>query len=223
MELHAKTLKQFPFNTRSKIEEHLLKVMDKNTHGEHLHQPLQTNIKQFKIATIFLTSHDESFNFTNKKIKFYFTSSISDEDGLIQITIPPEAYEIECFNNEIKRIFIDEEHYTQSKYPFTIKPNFSTLGFIIKISAQGPVITFVPEDSIRDLLGFNKTKIYEEYNLSPNPVDILTLDIFLEFDIAQRMIFKRKRSGIFHIFTMHVDLGYNYIEKFRGGVQWHMM
>ena len=65
-------------------------------------------------------------------------------------------------NNEIKRIIIDESHYTEVGYPFTIKPNFSTLGSsIMEISTQGPVITFVPDDSIGDLLGFNKTTIYE--------------------------------------------------------------
>ena len=124
-------------------------------------------------------------------------------------------------NNEIKRIIIDEEHYTEANYPFTIKANFSTLGSIIEISTQGHVITFVPDDSIRDFLGFNKTTIFEEYNLSPNPVDILSFDnIFLESNIAQGMIFKGKRSGIINNFTMDVDPGYIYIEKFRGGVQW---
>ena len=37
------------------------------------------------------------------------------------------------------------------------------------------------------------------------------------------MIFKGKRSGIIHNFTMDVDPGYKFIEKFRGGVQWYMM
>ena len=37
------------------------------------------------------------------------------------------------------------------------------------------------------------------------------------------MIFKGKRSGIINTFTMDVDPGYKYIEKFRGGVQWYMM
>ena len=37
------------------------------------------------------------------------------------------------------------------------------------------------------------------------------------------MIFKGKRSGIIHNFTMDVDPGYKYIEKFRGGVQWYLM
>ena len=37
------------------------------------------------------------------------------------------------------------------------------------------------------------------------------------------MIFKCKRSGIFHNFTLDVDPGYKYNENFRGGVQWYMM
>ena len=88
-------------------------------------------------------------------------------------------------NNEIKRIIIDEEHYTEANYTFTIKSNFSTLGSFIELSPQGTVITFVPDDSIRDLLGFNKTTIYEDYNLSESHVDILSFDNnFLECDIA---------------------------------------
>ena len=127
-------------------------------------------------------------------------------------------------NNEIKRIIINQEHYTETNYPFNIKPNFSTLGSIIEISAQGPAITFIPDDSIGDLLGFNKTTIFEENNLSPNPVDILSFDnIFIETDIAKGLIFKGKRSGTIHNFTMDVDPGYKYIEKFYGGVQWYMM
>ena len=66
---------------------------------------------------------------------------------------------------QIKRIFIDHGHYTAADYPFTIEPNFSTLGSIIEISSQGPVNTVVPKDSMRDILGFNKKKIYEEKNL----------------------------------------------------------
>ena len=224
MELPSKILEQIAFNTRTKIEDHMLIVMDRSTHEEHLFQPLQTNNKQFKIAVTFLTGYNGIFNVTNANNKFYFTKSITDKDGFIQITIPPSAYEIESLNNEIKRIIIDEDHYTDANYPFKINPNFTTLGSIIEISTQGPVITFVPDDSIRELLGFNKTTIFEEHNLSPNLVDILSFDnIFLECNIAQGMIFRGKGSGIIHNFTMDVDPGYKYIKKFQGGVQWYMM
>ena len=160
----------------------------------------------------------------NVNNKFCFIKSVTDKDGFIQISIPPGAYEIESLDREIKRINIDEGHYTELNCPFTIKLNFSTLGSIIEISTEGPIITFAPDDSIRDLLGFNKTTIFEDYILSNNPFDILSFDnIFLECDIAQGMIFKGKRSGIIHNFTMEVNPGYKYIEEFLGGVQWYMM
>ena len=197
MELPSKILEQIAFITSPKCEEHILVVMDKSTHEEHLSQPLQTNKKQSKTAVTFLAGYNSIFNVTNNNNKFSFTKSISHEDGFIQITKPTGAYEIESLNIEIKRIIIDKKHYTETNYPFTIKPNFSTPGSVIEIYTQGPVITFVPVDSIRGLLGFNKTTICEEYNLLPNPVDILSFDnIFLECDIAKSMIFRGKRSGM---------------------------
>ena len=224
MEITSKLLEQIVFNTRGKIEEHMLIIMDKSTHEELLFQPLQTNNKQFKIAITFLSAYNGIFNVTSDNNKFYFTKSITDDDHYIMITIPPGSYEIESLNDEIKRIIIDDEHFTEANYPFKIKPNFSTLGSIIEITVPEAAISFRPDDSIGSLLGFNKRTIYEEYNLSDNPVDILSFDnIFLECNIARGMIFRGRRSGIIHNFVMDVSPGYRYIEKFRGGVQWYMM
>ena len=224
MELPSKLLEQKAFNTRPKIEEHMLIVMDKITHKEHLFQPLQTNKKQFKIAVTFLTGYNGIFNLTNSNNKFYFKKTITDEDGFVKITIPPGAYEIEGLDKELKRIIISEEHFTEAIYPFKIKPTFSTLGSIREISLQRPIISFMFDDSIRDLLGFNARTLYEEYNLSPNPEDIISFNnIFIEADIAKRMIFKGIRSGIIMNFTMSVSSGYKYIFRFEGGLQWYMM
>ena len=224
MELPRKLLEQIAFNTRPKIEEHILIVMDKSIHEEHLSQPLQTNTKQFKIAITFLSAYNGIFNVTNSNNNFYFTKSITDDNHYIMITIPPGSYEIESLNDEIKRIIITDEHFSEDSYPFIIKPNFSTLGSFVEISNEESAISFKASDSIGSLLGFNKRTIYDEYNLSDNPVDILSFDnIFIETNIAQGMIFEGRRSGIIHDFTMDVDPGYKYIEKFRGGVSWYML
>ena len=224
MELPSKLLEQLAFKTRPKIEEHMLIVMDKSTHEEHLFQSLQTTKKQFKIAVTFLTGYNGIFNVTNTNNKFYFKKTISNEDRFIKITIPPGAYEIESLNNEIKRITIDEGHYTEANYPFTIKPKFSTLGSIIEISPQGPLISFMFDDSIRDILGFNARTLYEEYTLSNNPVDTLSFDnIFIECDIARGMIYRGRQSNIIHNWTMTVNPGYKYVERFAGGITWYMM
>ena len=223
MELPTKLLEQIAYNTRPKIEEHMLIIMDKSSHEEHLFQPLQTNNKQFEIAVTFLSAYNGIFDVTNSNIKFYFFKSISDDED-IQISIRPGVYEIEALNNEIKRIIIDEGHYTESDYPFKIKPDFNTLGSIIEISPQGPVITFVPNDNIGELLGFNKITIYEECNISPNPVVIISFDnIFIECDIARGMVYRGKQSNIIHNWTMTVNPGYKYVERFFGGISWYMM
>ena len=67
MELPSKIVDQIAFNTRIKIEEHMLIVMDKSTHEEHLSQSIPTNNKQYKIAVTFLTGYNGIFNVTNKK------------------------------------------------------------------------------------------------------------------------------------------------------------
>ena len=61
MELPSKLLQQIDYNTRPKIEEHMLIIMDKSIHGEHLSHPLQTNNKQFKIAITFLSAYNGYF------------------------------------------------------------------------------------------------------------------------------------------------------------------
>ena len=80
------------------------------------------------------------------------------------------------------------------------------------------------DDSIKDLLAFHAVTLYEEYNLPTNPVDILSFDkVFLECDIAQGMIFEGRKSNIIHNWTMTVDPGFIYVEKFSGGIYWYMM
>ena len=94
------------------------------------------------------------------------------------------------------------------------------LGSIVEILPQGPINVFVFDNKIGNLLGFNDIILWQEYNLSPNPVGILSFDnFFLETDKSQGMIFKGRRSGIIHNFTTDVDPGYKYIKNFRGGVQ----
>ena len=65
MELPSKLLQQIAHNTRPKVEEHMLIVMNKSTYEEHLPQPLQTNNKQIKIVVTFLTGYNGIFNVTN--------------------------------------------------------------------------------------------------------------------------------------------------------------
>ena len=103
------------------------------------------------------------------------------------------------------------------------KPNFTSVGSIREISKNEPLISFLSDDGVRNLLGFSASTTYEKYNLSLNPVDIISFDKFSSKLIAKRMIFKGRQSSKIQNFTMEVGPGCMYIEEFRGGVQWYMM
>ena len=131
-ELPLKNWEQISYKNRKRIEEHMLIVMDKSTHEEHLPQPLQTNKKHFKIVVFFLTAYNGIFNVKNKNNKFYFNTSFSDIERSF-IIIPPGDYDLETLDAEIKRICINDGPFREKYYPFKIKPNFSILGSIIDI------------------------------------------------------------------------------------------
>ena len=128
MELPSRTIEEIAFITRPKIEKHMLIVMDKSKHEEHLSQPLPTN-RQFKIAVTFLSGYNGIFNVPSKHIKFYFANSFTDKDGFVQLSIAQGAYELESLNDEIKRIIIGG-HFTEADYPFTIQPIFQHLDLL---------------------------------------------------------------------------------------------
>ena len=150
--------------------------------------------------------------------------SITDEDGFVQITILAGPYETQALDEDLKRIIIGEGHFTEANYPIKFKPIFSTLGSIRENSPQGPIFSFMFDDSVRDLLGFNARTLYEEYKISTNPVDIISFNnIFIEIDFAKGSIFKCKRSGILMNFKVAVSPGYKYICRLERGIQWYMM
>ena len=181
MELNNKTLEQIAFNTRAKIEEHMLIVMDKSTREENLSEPLQTNNKQFTIAITFLTGYNGIFNITDKGNKLYY---ITPEKMIVDIVIPKGVYELEAIYLEIKRLMVLNGDSDDEIFPFTIKPNFSTQGSIIEIE-DGWEIDFTYAGTIGDILGFDASIVSGKYNLSDHPVDIISFDnIFVECDIA---------------------------------------
>ena len=172
--------------------------MDKSTNEEHLSRPLQTNNIHFKNVVTFLTHYNITiFNLIEKKTK----NSVSRSKVLTTTVLckllfngVPTKLEVRIF--KLKGITIKERHFTEVDYLLTVKPNFSTFGYNIEISRQEPLNNFTPTDSIRDVLGFNSSTIFEEDNLPLNPVDIISFDkVFPETDIGQGITFKGNKTG----------------------------
>ena len=96
MELPCKPSKQIAFNTKPKIEEHMLVVMDKSTHEEHLTQSLQTNIKQFKITVTF-----QMFITVVSMLRTGITNSISSKQSPIKMVINKVSYPLVLTRSKI--------------------------------------------------------------------------------------------------------------------------
>ena len=96
----------------------------------------------------------------------------------------------------MKRKIIDEGHALEEAYPFKIKPNFSALGSIIQ-EEPGWQFNFMLVNQMPHVVGTYPVKKYDEYNLSPNPVDKLSVNItFFETDMAQEMILEANGQEI---------------------------
>ena len=60
--------------------------------------------------------------------------------------------------------------------------------------------------------------------MSDNDVHVIPIDnISIQNDFDERMVFKGSRTGAFLKFTIDVNPGYIYIEKFNGGIKWFMI
>ena len=127
---------------------------------------------------------------------------------------------------KIKGLFSKKNFFAAEISQFVIKPIFSTLGCIkeVKSNLIRSQSSFLPDDSVRDLLGFDAVTLHQTYNQSHNPVDILSIDnIFIETDTSQGLFFKGKTSGIIQNFTVEFDPCYKYMENFSRRAQWYMI
>ena len=88
MELPGKIFEVIAYNTRPKLEEHMFIVMGKSTQEDHISQPLQTNIKQFKLVVTFQSGYNGKLNARNKSTKINFISLFEGVEYNVK-TIPP--------------------------------------------------------------------------------------------------------------------------------------
>ena len=84
----------------------------------------------------------------------------------------------------------------------------------------GSHITFVHDDSLRGLSGFNPVVFFGNYILYQTFLTVLLLLTLSWKLISLKQCFLR---GLFHSLTMDVGLSFSHVEKIRGGAQRCMM
>ena len=64
----------------------------------------------------------------------------------------------------------------------------------------------------------------KDSNVSDDVVDIIPFDnIYVRCNFARSMLFTGGSIYIIHKSTMNVNLGYNYVKQFNGGVKWNIL
>ena len=132
----------------------------------------------YEIALVNLETYYSFPNITDQNNKFRYSLDVGVWNDII---IPTGSYELSQLNDEIFRIMKSRDHYDKhdNKSFISLGANFATLKCIIEISNPQLVINFDTDNSLRNVLGFNKQILRKSYNESDNPVNILSINSIL--------------------------------------------
>lgn len=173
---------------------------NKSTLSAHYNPPISLDDdSQYALGLISFETYNAIPNIDKGANKFYI--------GNYVIEIPTGSYELSDINSYI------EDHISQLNPPIhcSIKSNNNALTCIIKSNAK---IDFQPEDSIRNLLGFDKVTLEaDERHESNLPVNILkTNAIRIECNITTGAYNNNLLVHTIHEFFPSVPPGFKIIE-----------
>ncbi len=214
-------LKQIELNTRRKPQITLEFKMTENKKTFHMDVPISLEDGNYTIGLIEMAAYNSVFNITtaNNNLRY------SKDDGTtwIDIDIPEGAYEIDQINDEIHRqlelnddVFNDPE---DDGYPIELSANLSTQKSIIELKTAPNInspfqVNLTATNSIASLLGFDSRILVDEYNLSENKVNIITIDkIHLCCDFIEGSILNGLPSSILFSFVLDAGPGYKIIKE----------
>ena len=174
-----------------------------------IHFPISINLEQdlnYEIGLMWFSSYNSIYNITNENNNFVYS-----KDGgktFIQFKLNPGAYELKEIDSELKkRINIEGA--------ISIQPQLST-GKIILNLGENIQIDFTRENSIRELLGFNKNIYKAKINhIGENLAKITNItDINIECDLVNGNYSNGILDNILYSFPANtVPLGYKFIER----------
>jgi len=118
------------------------------------------------------------------------------------ITLTPGSYEIDTINSEINRLMT-----VNGDTGITISANTITLGSVVDIRPAATRVDFTVTNSLALLLGFGSVVLTTGNNVSPNPVDIITINqILVNCDIIGNSYLNSPLPAIYS-FPINVNTG----------------
>lgn len=211
-------LSQIDKNTRSKPQQTLEFKMNTNREKFYMDETLMLDDGNYMLGVILFGTYNSIPNITSKNN--LLTYSINNGSSWKQIFIPIGPHEIEAINNEVHRqleINGDVFNNEDNGYPIEITANINTFKTIIECKT-GPGISnvfhidFTQPNSLNTVFGFNPQILTNEYNVSENNVNIITVDkVHLRCDAVRGSILNGVGSDILFSFNINVSPGYKLV------------
>jgi len=138
-----------------------------------------------------------------------FKCSVDGGNTWTTITLTPGSYEIDTINAEINRLMT-----INGDTGITISANTITLGSVVDIKSPLTRVDFTVANSLASLLGFGSVVLTVEYNVSSNPVHIITINkILVNCDIIGNSYLNNSPFPAIYSFPINVDTGERFTEQ----------
>jgi len=199
-------LKDIAHNTSRHHDFSNLLTFDTNDFTQNIYPPIQLD-EDWQVGLMNFSVYNNIQNITAKNNVFNY--SIDNGATWTTITLAPGSYEIDTINSEINRLMT-----LNGDTGIAISANTITLGSVVNITPATTKVDFTVANSLASLLGFTSVVLSAGYNVSPNPVNIITINqILVNCDIIGNSYLNGAPFPSIYSFPINVNTGERFTEQ----------
>jgi len=199
-------LKDIAHNTSRHHDFSILLTSNTSDFTTNIYPPIQLD-DDWQVGLMNFSVYNNIQNITAKNNIFKY--SIDSGVSWTTITLTPGSYEIDSINSEINRLMT-----INGDTGITISANTITLGSVVDIKPAATRVDFTVAYSLAPLLGFNSVILTAGYNVSPNPVDIITINqILVNCDMIGNSYLNNSPFPAICSFPINVNTGERFTEQ----------
>lgn len=167
---------------------------------------------EYEAALVRLETYNSIPNITEKNNVFLYSND--DGNNWKNVTLPPDAYNINQIFEEIKNQMVMQGDYDNVNKAYYIDFKISRLSSVIDIKHKNFKVKFNCENSIGPTLGFNDETLSKGMHKSSNIVQINSVNTLLvNVDFITGSYFNNLLSNSIYNFYPIVPPGYKIVEK----------
>jgi len=205
-ELDIDYLKNIAHNTSRHHDFSILVTSNTSDFTTSIYPPIQLDDDwQVGLMNFSVYNNIQNITATNNIFKY----SVENGATWTTITLTPGSYEIDTNNSDIDRLMT-----LIGDTGITVSANTITLGSVVDIKPAATRVDFTVANSLASLLGFNSVMLTAGYNVSPNPVDIITINqILVNCDNIGNSYLNNSPFPAIHLFPINVNTGERFTEQ----------